>query len=267
VKSCPRFRFCLGALGWLGSAVLLPLTTRAQERVPGRMYAVSVEGDFRRTEDGRLVPVAIGESFAASRTTLELAEKSRASLIFSNNTGVFFSPGTRIVVERFEHAPFIADPNRMDDEPAASNFTGRLLAGTAALCFPKQVFGSTVLLQIPQATLNLHGSRIAVEVTDACSIAYVVDGTVTVLRGSEDKTGEVVGSGQMVTIIPGAGPQYPLVQAEPLPDAKMGRLNEMMASACLSRHTVFFARPEDPRRVVTPPPVEPNPTVSLDRLP
>jgi len=251
----------------LGLAALLPLNSRAQERVPGRLYAVSVEGDFRRTEDGRFVPVALGESFAASRTTLELAAKSRASLIFSNNTGVFFSPGTRLVVDRFEHAPFIADPNRMDDEPAASSFTGRLLAGTIAFCFPKQVFGSTVLLQIPQATLNLHGSRIAVEVTDARAVAYVLDGTVTILRGSEDKSGQVAGSGQMVTITPGAGPQYPLVEAEPLPDAKGAALNEMMASACLSRHTVFFARPEDPRRVVTPPPAEPNPTVSLDRLP
>jgi hypothetical protein len=248
-------------------AFFIPTLGFAQERVVGRIYVVTADGDVRRTEDGRLVPVATGESFSASRAALEIPDQGRASLVFSNNTGVYLAADSRLDIERFDHAPFVADPNRMDDEPAISTFSGRLFSGRLAMCFPKQVFGSSVDLQIPQAVLHLRGSRIAVDVNDTRAIAFAVDGAITVSRGPEDKAGLVVETGQMVTITPGAGPQFPLLSVAPIPNDKVGELNEMMASACLSRHTVFFARPADPRRVVTPPPQEPNPTVSLDRLP
>jgi hypothetical protein len=44
------------------------------------------------------------------------------------------------------------------------------------------------------------------------------------------------------------------------------KLNNALSAACLARRAVFFASPEDPRRVL-PPPDGPNPpTVSVDRL-
>lgn len=244
-------------------------TARAQDSMPGRLFAVTIEGEVRAVADGRMDLVASGDGMIAHRTSIEVGPRGRASFVLSNNTGLSLGAGSRLEILRFEHAPFAADPMHMDEEPTVSKLEARVRGGQIAFCLPSQVFGSTAVLQVPQASVSLRGRRFMVDVNDRRAVLFVVEGLATVFRGPEDRAGQAVGNGQAVTITGGAGPQFPLIEVAAADPERGSQINESLAGACLSRHTVFFAAPTDPRRVVTPPNTSenPNPTVSLDRLP
>lgn len=242
---------------------------RAQDNMPGRMYAVSVEGEVRTFTDGKMELLMPGEGGIAHRMRIEIGPHGKASFVLSNNTGLSFGPGTRLEILRFEHAPFTADPMKLDEEPTVSRLEARLRGGRVAVCLPSQVFGSTVTLYVPDASITFRGRRYMLDTSDERTVLHVVDGLATVFRGPDDRVGQVVGNGRSVTITSGVGPAYPLIEVGATEGAQQSAINEGLAAACLSRHTVFFATPSDPRRVVTPPNTaeNPNPTVSLDRLP
>lgn len=256
-------------LAFLVAAAFAAVVGRAQDNMPGRMYAVSAEGEVRTVADGKMELVVPGEGGIAHRTRIEIGARGKASFVLSNNTGLALGPRTRLEILRFEHAPFAADPMKLDEEPTVSRLEARLRSGRLAVCLPSQVFGSTVTLHVADASVSFRGRRYYLDVSDERAVLHVVEGLATVFRGPDDRVGQIVGNGRSVTITTGVGPAYPLIEVGGTESTQQGAINEALAAACLSRHTVFFAAPSDPRRVVTPPNTadNPNPTVSLDRLP
>lgn len=238
----------------------------AQDRVVGKLFIVDVNGDVHLVSSGKVVPFKAGETIQCKNITIESGPESSSSGVLSNNTGLFIGPNSRIELTRFEQAPFAADPNRVEDEPSISNIEGVIYSGTFAFCLANQVFGSTAKYSVLGADVTVRGKRVVTEATDTKSTFYVVEGEVTVKAGPADQAGTIVQSNKQVSITPGVGGEYPIITVSDIDPKAVERLNNALSAACLARRAVFFAAPEDPRRVL-PPPGSPNPpTVSIDRL-
>lgn len=238
----------------------------AQDRVVGKLFIVDVNGDVHLVSSGKVIPFEAGQTIECKNITIESGPESTSSGVLSNNTGLFIGPNSRIELTRFEQAPFAADPNRVDDEPSISNIEGVIYSGTFAFCLANQVFGSTAKYSVLGADVTVRGKRVVSEATDAKSTFFVVDGEVTVKAGPGDQAGTVVQSNKQVSITPGVGGAYPIVTVADIDPEVADSLNNALSAACLARRAVFFATPEDSRRVL-PPPDSPNPpTVSIDRL-
>lgn len=252
----------LSIVSAMAAATLLP----AQDRIVGKLFLVDVTGDVHLVEGGKVVPFKSGDTIQCKNIVIESGPESNVSGVLSNNTGLYVGPNARIELTRFEQAPFAADPNRVEDEPSISNIEGVIYSGTFAFCLANQVFGSTTKYSVLGADVSVRGKRVVTDATDAKTIFYVVEGEVTVKAGPGDQAGTVVQSNQQVSITPGVGGAYPVIEVSEIDPSVGDRLNNALSAACLARRAVFFATPEDPRRVL-PPPDSPNPpTVSIDRI-
>ncbi|HEY5551050.1 MAG TPA: hypothetical protein VIK52_04130 [Opitutaceae bacterium] len=239
---------------------------QAQDRIVGRMFIVDVTGDVHLVDAGKVVPFKSGDAIQCKNIIIESGPESNSSGVLSNNTGIFVGPNSRIELTRFEQAPFAADPSRVEDEPSISNIEGVIYSGTFAFCLANQVFGSTAKYSVLGAEVTVRGKRVVTDATDTKSTFYVVEGEVTVKAGPADQAGTVVQSNQQVSITPGVGGGYPVITVSEIDPSVADKLNNALSAACLARNAVYFATPDDPRRVL-PPPDSPNPpTVSIDRI-
>jgi len=252
----------LSVVAALAAATLSP----AQDRIVGKMFIVDATGDVHHVNAGKVAPFEAGETIQCKNIIIESGPESHASGVLSNNTGIFIGPNSRFELTRFEQAPFAADPNRVEDEPSISNIEGVFYSGSFAFCFANQVFGSTAKYTILGAEVNIRGKRIVVEATDVKTTIYVVDGDATVKTGPTDQSGTVAQSNSQMSITPGVGGGFPIITVTDIDPAISEKLNNSLSAACLARRAVFFATPEDPRRVLTPPESPTPPTVSIDRL-
>jgi hypothetical protein len=247
---------------WLTAAPFLP----AQEWVLGKVFVIGVDGEVRATQEGRILPLRAGDTFFAKDLVFSSADDARASMVLSNQTGLFLAAGTRIEFSRFEQAPFIADPSRLDEEPSVSRLDATLYSGSVALCFSTPVFGSVATLRASGALCSVRGGQVVFDVSDELAVLHVVTGQATVRAGPDDVIGLLVNPGESASIWVGPARLAPVVEIETTSPDTSDRLSEMLASACLSRRAVFFAAPEQPRRVLPLPEVDPTPTTSIDRL-
>ncbi|HUG09887.1 MAG TPA: hypothetical protein VMM36_02680 [Opitutaceae bacterium] len=248
------------------AAIAAASLCQAQDRIVGKMFIVDVAGDAHLVDAGKVVTFEAGDTLQCKNIVLESGPESNMTAVLSNNTGFYLGPNSRIELTRFEQAPFAADPSRIEDEPSISNIEGVIYSGTFAFCMANQVFGSTSKYSVLGADVSVRGKRIVTEATDTKTIFYVVEGEVTVKAGPDDQAGTVVQSNQQVSITPGVGGAFPVIAVSEIDPSAGDKLNNALSAACLARRAVFFASPEDPRRVL-PPPDGPNPpTVSIDRL-
>lgn len=239
---------------------------QAQDRIVGKMFIVEVNGDVHLVNAGKVAPFTVGESIVCKNLVIESGPESSASGVLSNNTGLFIGPNSRFELTRFAQAPFAADPNRVEDEPSISNIEGVVYSGSFAFCFANQVFGSTAKYSVLGADVSLRGKRVVIDATDVKTTIYVVDGEATVKAGPTDQAGTIVQSNKKVTITPGVGGDYPVIVVDDIEPGMAEKLSNQLSAACLARRAVFFATPEDPRRVLTPPESPNPPTVSVDRI-
>jgi hypothetical protein len=250
----------------VAAALAAAALSQAQDRVVGKLFVVDVTGDVHLAAAGKIAPFKSGDTLQCKNIIIESGPESNASGVLSNNTGLFIGPNSRIELTRFEQAPFAADPSRIEDEPSISNIEGVIYSGTFAFCLANQVFGSTSKYFVLGADVSVRGKRVVTVATDTKTTFYVVDGEVTVKAGPDDQGGTVAQSNQQVSITPGVGGAYPVVAVSEIDPSVADKLNNALSAACLARRAVFFATPEDPRRVL-PPPGSPNPpTVSIDRI-
>lgn len=257
-----NFGLLAAGCAWLATALPLP----AQEWVLGKLFIIGVDGEATVTQQGRVLPVRAGDTFFTRDLTLTTADSSRVAFVLSNQTGVLIAPGSRLELTRFDQAPFIADPTRLDEEPSVSRIDATFYNGSYALCFSTPVFGSVHLLRAAGAICNVRGGQVVVDVTDDAAVLHIVSGQATVRAGPEDMGGILVNPGESATIWRGPANAAPVIEVADTPADTSDRLNEMLASACLSRRAVFFAAPEEPRRILPLPEVDPTPTTSPDRL-
>jgi hypothetical protein len=248
------------------AAIAAASLCQAQDRIVGKMFIVDVTGDAHLVDAGKVLTFKAGDTIQCKNIILESGPASNMTGVLSNNTGLFLGPNAKIELTRFEQAPFAADPSRIEDEPSISNIEGVIHSGTFAFCMANQVFGSTSKYSVLGANVSVRGKRVVTEATDTKTTFYVVEGEVTVKAGPDDQAGTVVQSNQQVSITPGVGGAYPVITVSDIDPSAGEKLNNALSAACLARRAVFFASPEDPRRVL-PPPDGPNPpTVSVDRL-
>lgn len=232
------------ALVILGAAGL----AAAQKNPTSKLYVADLTGDAEIDNGERIEPLNEKSVYTAEGTVIETKPGASNAMVFSNGTGVYFAPETRLEVQRFSQAPFA--PNRADIEyePSISQTQAFLPRGTIGLCTARMVPGSTMVYQTPLGSLQIREGKVLIESSDYETRISLVEGDITVRAGEADAAGQTLQPGQQAIIRqrPGQPPEF-LIQ--PIPQAERDVVEEQVAMACMARRTVYFDvadRTEDP---------------------
>ncbi len=166
-----------------------------------------------------------------------------SAMVFSNGTGMYVDPDSRLEVKKFEQEPFKPNRTDMDVEPSVSHTQTVLTHGTVGLCTPKMSVGSTMVYQTPLGAVNIRGRRVVIESNDEYTLVSMIEGESTVRSGDGSALalgGQVLKAGQQATIRRGSVGQPPIVQIETIPPSAMAALDDKVAMACIAKKSVYF---------------------------
>jgi hypothetical protein len=215
---------------------------------------------------------------------------SNASVVLSNGTGIYFDVRTRTGVRAFVQAPFRPNRTDMDEEPSISRTHLYIDSGVIGISTSRMAAGSSLLLETPQAAVEIHGRQVVIQAGDSGTTVSMFDGGATVRAGRLETPYEMTANQQLV-VRAGRPGQPGQVEIRDIPDGhaegQRAWLFERVLTADAARKLVYFymeSGPEDnsvtlfdgtaagegePRIVVVPvvpanPPVQP--TVSAANL-
>jgi hypothetical protein len=166
-----------------------------------------------------------------------------SAMVFSNGTGMYVDPDTRLQVKKFEQQPFTPNRTDMDVEPSISNTETLLERGTVGLCTPKMALGSTMQYRTPLGAVNIRARRVVIEAFEDYTRVAVIEGESTVQAGdgsAVDLGGQVLKAGQQAYIRKGPAGQPPIVQIENISERMMAQLDDKVAMACVAKKSVYF---------------------------
>src|ERR1700722_3505129 len=104
-----------------------------------KFFVADLNGDAQvntGTEIDELVKKSV---YKAQGTTIETKPKSNYAMVYSNGTGIYFDPSTKVDVDKFQQEPFRPNRTDMDVEPSVSLTDAHIERGTVGLCTSKQV--------------------------------------------------------------------------------------------------------------------------------
>src|SRR5690606_1901409 len=105
-------------------------------------------------------PLTKRSVYTAQGTVIETKSNASNSMVFSNGTGVYFDPETRLEVRKFVQEPFTPNRRDMEIEPSISNTQNFLPRGTVGICTSKLVAGSTMRYNTPHANIRIKGRKV-----------------------------------------------------------------------------------------------------------
>lgn len=231
-----RFRLCLAtAVALLGTLV----GSAATKNPTSKLYVADLQGDAEIDTGERLETLDEKSVYNAEGTVIQTKAGSSNAMVFSNGTGIYFAPETRLEIRRFVQAPFA--PNRIDleSEPSISQTHAFLPRGTVGLCTPRMVAGSTMVYETPLGSLQIREGKVLIESSDYETRISLVEGDLTLRVGEADAAGSLLRPGQQAIIRqqPGQPPEF-IVQ--PIPESDREPIDEQVAMACMARRTVYF---------------------------
>jgi hypothetical protein len=166
--------------------------------------------------------------------------KAYSTMVYSNGTGAYFDPDTRVELKQFAQEPFTPNRTDMDVEPSISQTSAFVARGTVGLCTSKQVAGSKMNYQTSLGTVNVRGRKVVIEATNDETKISMLDGESTVRAGSQELGGHTVRAGQQAIIRRGANGQPNQIRIMPIPPQEAPRLEEKVDMACKAKKTVYF---------------------------
>jgi hypothetical protein len=237
-------------------ALLCPSLHAAAAKNPvGKMYVAILGGMAELAGDEQITDLKKKTAHPVNGSTLETkksAPKENAAgddkadysaMVFSNGTGMYVDPDTRLNVKKFEQEPFKPNRTDMDVEPSVSHTQTMLERGVVGLCTPKMSVGSTMSYQTPLGAVNIRGRRVVIESTDEYTRVAMIEGESTVRSGDGsalDLGGQVLKAGQQAFIRRGQPGVPPVVQIEDIPQSAMAALDDKVAMACIAKKSVYF---------------------------
>lgn len=240
----------------LGLAVFLapPLMAAASKNPVGKMYvailggAADLAGDDQVTDLKKKTAHSVSGSVLETKksATKEAGDENKAdysAMVFSNGTGMYVDPDSRLNVKKFEQEPFKPNRTDMDVEPSVSHTQTVLEHGTVGLCTPKMSTGSTMTYQTPLGAVNIRGRRVVIESNDEYTRVAMIEGESTVRSGEGsalDIGGQVLKAGQQAYIRRGPVGQPPIIQIENIPSTALAALDDKVAMACIAKKSVYF---------------------------
>jgi hypothetical protein len=180
---------------------------------------------------------------ASSKDNATADQPDYSAMVFSNGTGLYVDPDTRMKVQKFEQEPFTPNRTDMDVEPSISHTQTMLERGTVGLCTPKMAAGSTMQYRTPLGAVNIRARRVVIESFEEYTRVAVIEGESTVRAGDGsalDLGGQVLKAGQQAYIRKGPPGQPPIVQIEEISQGMMSQLDDKVAMACVAKKSVYF---------------------------
>ncbi len=244
----------------LGLAVFLtPALSAAGAKNPiGKLYVAILGGDAELAGADQVKGLQKKTAHSVSETVIETKKSAKAAgqdkadysaMVFSNGTGMYMDPDSRMEVQKFVQEPFTPNRTDMDLEPSVSHTQTMLSRGTVGLCTPKMSAGSTMQYRTPLGAINVRARRVVIESNEEYTRVAVIEGETTV-RGDDgnviDTGGQVLRAGQQAFIRRGPVGQPPIVRIENIPEQAMAELDDKVAMACVAKRSVYFEAVERP---------------------
>ncbi|MCW5549848.1 MAG: hypothetical protein KIT44_12860 [Opitutaceae bacterium] len=223
--------------------LLCTSTLQAQSRKKNptsKVYVAEVSGTAQIDTGETIDDLTKRSVYNAQGTVIETKEDSTNAMVWSNGTGIYFDPNTRLEVKRFVQEPFVPNRKDMEVEPSISRTDTFLPRGTVGLCTSKLVAGSTMTYNTPHASVRLKGRKAVIEVNGDETKVSLLEGDITVRAGERDRGGQVLQQGQQAIIrLDGS------ITIQPIPAAEMRGLDDKVAMACMARKSVYFDTKDD----------------------
>lgn len=250
----------------LSAGVALAQTSSNRKSPTSKFYVAEVTG-FAQVDNGEKVEDLVEKSvFDAEGTVVETKPDSINALVMSNGTGIYFTPNTKLAINRFLQEPF--SPNRTDieSEPSMSQTRTALARGSVGLCTGKLVAGSTMVYDTPNGSVNIlsqNTQKLAIEISDTSTTVTLFEGSIT-LRGDKLSGGEALQPGQQAVILNRGSNQPPEIKIGTIPEDQRERIEDMVNGACQARKKVYFDAAEVQPNATDFVPIEVTPAAPAD---
>ncbi len=223
----------------LGLLVCTSLTFAQNRNPTSKLYVADLEGQSEIDTGERIEEIRAKSVHNAQGTVIETKVDSNNSMVFSNGTGIFLDPETRVEVRRFVQEPFTPNRTDLETEPSISQTYGFVPRGRVGICAPRMVAGSSMVYATPHASVSIRGKRVVVEANDFETKISSVEGEVTVTGEGTGSSGRVISDGQqaVITRLPG---QAPVIDIRPIPEEEVPIVEDKVTMACNARRTVYF---------------------------
>jgi hypothetical protein len=208
-----------------------------------KIYVADIVGDAQIDTGTEIDDLTKKSVYNASGTAIETKDKSNASLVLSNGTGLFFDVGTRAEIRDFEQAAF--RPNRSDaeEEPSLSRTHVFVDHGVIGVSTSKLVAGSVVVYDTSLASATIHGREAVIHASDTMTVISMVNGEATVQAGPLDRPHQVKNRQQAI-VRPGKTPDLNIIEIIDIPDGNQDDaeqwIEERVQIAESARKLVYF---------------------------
>lgn len=215
------------------------VTFAANRNPTSKLYIADLEGQSEIDTGERIEDIRAKSVHNAQGTVIETMNDSNNSMVFSNGTGVFLDPDTRMEVRRFVQEPFTPNRTDLEVEPSISQTYGFIPRGRVGICAPKMVAGSSMVYATPHAAASIRGKKVVVQAGDFETTISSVEGEVTITGDGTGASGQTISDGQQAVIrrLPG---QPPSIEIGPIPDDQIEVIEDKVTMACNARRTVYF---------------------------
>jgi len=230
------------ALACLATALLAGASrANAQTRNPvSKFFVADLNGDAQVNTGTEIDDLVKKSVYNAQGTVIETKAKSNYAMVYSNGTGIYFDPSTKVAVDKFQQEPFRPNRTDMDVEPSVSHTDAHIERGTVGLCTSKQVAGSNMTYSTPQGSVNIRGREVVIDVENNVTRISMLEGESTVQGGEKDLAGKTLHDGEQATITSAGPGRPPKVEIAPIPPAVRSVLLDKVTAACIARKTVYF---------------------------
>lgn len=230
----------LFAAALVGALVLPTAAMAAKTKNPtSKLYVADLEGQSEIDTGERIEDLSEKSVHNAQGTIIQTNSESNNAMVFSNGTGIYLDPDTRVEIKRFSQEPFQPDRADLEMEPSISQTAAFIPRGTVGLCTPRMVAGSTMVYSTPQSAVSIKGRKVVIQADDFETKISSIEGEVTVRGGPNDGGGYTISGGQQATIrrLPGRAPE---IDIHPIPDNERQSIEDKVTLACDARRTVYF---------------------------
>jgi hypothetical protein len=186
-----RLAACIAAAYCAGSS----LRADSKKNPASKFYVADLNGEAQVDEGDRIDDLEKKSVYNAQGTVIETKSNSNYAMVYSNGTGIYFDPATRVHVKTFEQEPFQPNRSDMDVEPSVSQTHAFVDTGLVSLCTSKLVAGSNMTYQTPFGELNMRGRKAVINVTQNSTTFSMIEGESTVRKGDLDMGGYTVHEG------------------------------------------------------------------------
>ena len=205
-----------------------------------KLYVADMTGNAEINTGDKIQDLSKKSVHDAQGAIITTKKKSTNAMVYSNGTGIYFAPDTKVDVKKFVQEPFTPNRTDMSVEPSISNTYAVVDHGTVGLCTSKLVAGSSMTYATSVGSVSIRGGKVVIQATDQGTVVSLIQGDVTVRGGSLDMGGQNLKPGQQAILTPGGQGEPAKISIQPIPANEKSSLDNKVTMACMAKNTVYF---------------------------